>query len=326
MPYYYWYAFAMTFFLALILGKVAIPLLRLLKFGQVVRSDGPATHAKKKGTPTMGGVIFLVPALLVTWLWGITLGFQFSSLVVTTVLTLGFALVGLADDALKAVFRRSLGLLARQKLYWLGVLSAGASLVLYYTGHSTVLVMPFLGWRYDIGHLYWPFLVFIGIGFSNAVNLTDGIDALAGGTMLIASLAYVVVGLVTGVPEVVFFALALAGGLLAFLFYNRHPARVFMGDVGSLGLGGALVSMGTLTRTELLLPIIGAVYVWSTLSVVVQVVYFRLTKGKRFFRMAPFHHALELRGWSERKVVLTYYLVSAVAAALGIVGLARMGG
>lgn len=326
LPYEFLLAFALALIMSLALGKLGIPLLHRLKFGQVVRSDGPSSHATKRGTPTMGGVIFLIPALLVTWWWGGAVRLSFTMLVVIAVFTLGFALVGLADDALKVVFRRSLGLLARQKLYWQTVLTAAAALVLYSVGHSTVLVMPFVGWRFELGLFYWAFLLFIGLAFSNAVNLTDGIDGLAGGTMMFASLAYVVIGLVTGVLPVVIFSLALMGGLLGFLYYNRHPARVFMGDVGSLGLGGAFVSMGVLTGTELLLPIIGAVYVWSTFSVTLQVAFFRLTGGRRFFRMAPFHHSLELRGWSERRIVLVYYAASAVCALAGILGLAGMGG
>jgi len=326
LPYEYLLAFALALIISFIIGTIGIPLLHRLKFGQVVRSDGPSSHATKKGTPTMGGVIFLIPALAVTWWWGVVLKHSFAALMVITVFTLGFALVGLADDALKVVFRRSLGLLARQKLYWQTILTAAAALVLYHAGHSTVLALPYVGWRFDLGLFYWLFLLFIGLAFSNAVNLTDGIDGLAGGTMVSASLAYVVIGLVTGVLEVVLFSLALMGGLLGFLYYNRHPARVFMGDVGSLGLGGALVSMGVLTGTELLLPIVGLVYVWSTFSVALQVAYFRLTGGRRFFRMAPFHHSLELSGWSENRIVLVYCVASAVAGVAGIFGLAKMGG
>jgi len=274
----------------------------------------------------MGGVIFLIPALAVTWWWGGAHNHSFTMLMVVTVFTLGFALVGLADDALKVVFRRSLGLLARQKLLWQTLLTALAGGLLYFAGHSTVLVVPYVGWSFELGFFYWPFLLFIGLAFSNAVNLTDGIDGLAGGTMVFASLAYVVIGLATGVWEVVLFSLALMGGVLGFLYYNRHPARVFMGDVGSLGLGGALVSMGVLTGTELLLPIVGLVYVWSTFSVTLQVAFFRITGGRRFFRMAPFHHSLELRGWSEKRIVFVYYVASAIGALAGILGLAKMGG
>jgi len=326
LPNEYLLAFALALIMALGLGKFGIPLLHRLKFGQVVRSDGPSSHAAKRGTPTMGGVIFLLPALAVTWWWGGALAHSFTALMVATVFTLGFALVGLADDALKVVFRRSLGLLARQKLFWQTILTALAAGLLYYAGHSTVLVMPYVGWSLDLGFFYWLFLLFIGLAFSNAVNLTDGIDGLAGGTMVFASLAYVVIGLVTGVWEVVLFSLSLMGGVLGFLYYNRHPARVFMGDVGSLGLGGALVSMGVLTGTELLLPIVGLVYVWSTFSVTLQVIFFRITGGRRFFRMAPFHHSLELRGWSEKRIVFVYYVASAIGAAAGILGLAKMGG
>lgn len=321
MPSLVWQALGITGLLSLLLGTAVIPKLKELKFGQVVRSDGPSSHAKKSGTPTMGGVIFLIPALLVTWIYGGILDLRVSSLVVLTAITLGYGLVGLVDDALKTVFRRSLGLLARQKLIWQIVLASLAVSVLYFFGHSTTLVIPYTAVSIEVGAFYWVFVIFLCVGFSNAVNLTDGIDALAGGTMLIASLAYVAVALASGVREIALFAGCMAGGLLGFLYFNRHPAKVFMGDVGSLGLGGALVAMGVLTGTELFLPIIGAVFVWSTVSVILQVVYFRITKGKRIFRMAPYHHALELMGWNEKKIVATYYLAGILFAVVGIFGL-----
>lgn len=322
----FWYAGLIALGLGVILGKVAIPLLQILKFGQVIRTDGPGSHLKKKGTPTMGGVIFLVPALVITWGAALRMELDVASLMVITVFTLGFGLVGLADDALKVVFKRPLGLLAREKLLWQFLLTASAAFVLHTVNFQTILTLPYFGWTLQLGVLYWAVLLLWGIGFSNAVNLTDGVDGLAGGTVAISCTAFVVIGLVTGVPEVVLFAASLIGGLLAFLYFNRHPARVFMGDVGSLALGGALVAMAVLTKTELLLPIIGAVYVWSTISVILQVTFFRFTGGRRLFRMAPFHHALELRGWSEKRIVAVYYSLALIAAVIGVLGLSRMGG
>lgn len=322
----YAYAGLAALIFGLIIGKVSIPLLHTLKFGQVVRLDGLNSHLKKKGTPTMGGVIFLVSALVVTWF--IALQYQIGSLsdlFIITIFTLGFGLIGLVDDALKVVFKRPLGLLARDKLLWQFIMTVSASLVLHTINHSTELVIPFIGYSIDLGLMYWPFLLFIGLGFSNAVNLTDGVDGLAGSTMFFSCLAYIVIGLVAGVGLTTLFASALAGGLLAFLYYNRHPARMFMGDVGSLALGGGFVAMGVLTKTELLLPLVGAVFVWSAISVTVQVIYFRLSGGKRLFRMAPYHHSLELGGWSEWSIVGIYSFSAAVCAVIGVLGLTNMG-
>ena len=274
----------------------------------------------------MGGVIFLVSALIVTWFIAVQYKVGTTSdVMIITIFTLGFGLVGLVDDALKVVFKRPLGLLARDKLLWQLILTISASLVLHTIDHSTTLAVPFIGYSIDLGLMYWPFLLFIGIGFSNAVNLTDGVDGLAGSTMFFSCLAYIMIGLVTGVGLVTLFASSLAGGLLAFLYYNRHPARMFMGDVGSLALGGGLVAMGVLTKTELLLPLVGAVFVWSAISVTVQVIYFRMSGGKRLFRMAPYHHSLELGGWSEWRIVAAYSLAAAVCAVIGIFGLINMG-
>jgi len=310
----------------LILGKVSIPLLQILKFGQVVRSDGPTSHLKKRGTPTMGGVIFLLPSLVILWAFGPRhQAISMVELMVITIFTLGFGLIGLADDALKVVFKRPLGLLAREKLLWQTLITTSVALVLHSAGFSTEVSIPFVGYTLDLGLLYWAFLLFIGIGFSNAVNLTDGVDGLAGSTMLVSCLAYVVIGLVTENAATTLFAASLAGAIAAFLYFNRHPAQVFMGDVGSLALGGAFVSLGVLTKTELLLPVVGVVFVWSAISVTLQVTYFRISHGKRLFRMAPFHHALELNGWSEWRIVGTYCFLAVVSAVLGVIGLTNMG-
>jgi phospho-N-acetylmuramoyl-pentapeptide-transferase len=317
----FWYIGIAALVASLALGALTLPLLTRLRLGQVIRSDGPQSHMAKKGTPTMGGIIFLAPAVALLWLLGVRMSLDPARIMVISVLTLGFGLVGLTDDALKVVFRRPLGLLAREKLLWQALLTVSAALILHFIGHSTRVMIPFLGLPLELGPLYWALLLVWGMGFSNAVNLTDGVDGLAAGTVALSSLAYIGIGLATNRPEVVFFAVALTGSLLGFLYFNAHPARVFMGDVGSLALGGGLVAMSVLTKTELLLPVIGLVYVWSTLSVILQVTFFRLSHGRRLFRMAPFHHALELRGWSERKIVGVYYLVGLLCTAVGLVAL-----
>jgi phospho-N-acetylmuramoyl-pentapeptide-transferase len=322
----FWYIGIAAIFTSLALGALILPLLTRLRLGQVIRPDGPRSHFAKKGTPTMGGIIFLIPALALLWVIGFRLSLDPARIMVISVLTLGFGLVGLTDDALKVVFRRPLGLLAREKLLWQALLTASAALILYFVGHSTKVTIPFLGLPLELGPLYWVLLLLWGMGFSNAVNLTDGVDGLAAGSVAFSSLSYIGIGFATNVPEVGLFAVALVGSLLGFLYYNAHPARVFMGDVGSLALGGALVAMSVLTKTELLLPLVGLVYVWSTLSVILQVAYFRYSRGRRLFRMAPFHHTLELRGWSETKIVGVYYLVGLLCAALGVLALQGRGG
>lgn len=317
----FWYIGIAALVASLALGALTLPLLTRLRLGQVIRSDGPQSHLAKKGTPTMGGIIFLAPAVALLWLLGVRMSLDPARIMVISVLTLGFGLVGLTDDALKVVFRRPLGLLAREKLLWQALLTVSAALILHFIGHSTRVMIPFLGLPLELGPLYWALLLVWGMGFSNAVNLTDGVDGLAAGTVALSSLAYIGIGLATNRPEVVLFAVALTGSLLGFLYFNAHPARVFMGDVGSLALGGGLVAMSVLTKTELLLPVIGLVYVWSTLSVILQVTFFRLSHGRRLFRMAPFHHALELRGWSEKRIVGVYYLVGLLCTAVGLIAL-----
>lgn len=321
----YLIVFAGSLIIGLLAGKISIPLLRVLKFGQIVRSDGPQSHLKKTGTPTMGGVIFLFATVVVTWSMVVHLGLDLLPLAVITVFTLGFGIVGLADDALKVVFKRPLGLLAREKLLWQFLLTGSASLILLTMMHDTSLVVPLAGWRLELGLLYWPFLLFLAIGFGNAVNITDGVDGLAGSVVAIASLTFAIVGWVTGVPVVAVSAISLVGALLAFLYFNRYPAKVIMGDVGSLALGGALTAMAVLTKTELLLIVIGFLFVIEAFSVIIQVVYFRFTGGKRFFRMAPLHHHLELGGWSERKIVALSSLAALFFAILGLLGLTNMG-
>ena len=321
----YLLVFVGSLFISLIFGKASIPMLKILKFGQIVRTDGPQSHLKKTGTPTMGGVIFLFSSLAVSWSMAVYWGLDLLPLAVTTVFTLGFGLVGLADDAIKVVFKRPLGLLAREKLLWQFLLTGSASLILTIMGHDLSLVVPLMGWSIDLGLFYWPFLLFLAIGFGNAVNITDGVDGLAGSVVAIAALGFAVVGWVTGVATVVMFSLSLVAALLGFLYYNRHPAKVIMGDVGSLALGGALTSMAVLTKTELLLVIIGFIFVIEALSVIIQVAYFRATGGKRFFRMAPLHHHLELGGWSEKKIVAVACAWAVLFVALGLLGITNMG-
>jgi len=299
-----------------LLGPVVIPWLHRLKFGQSIRRDGPARHLQKAGTPTMGGLMFLVGINLATLILAPRSALIYTALALMTVL--GF--IGFLDDFLKVALRRPLGLKARQKLVaqFAFALALGI-LAVNYLGRGTSVEIPFTSIRVDLGFGYLPFAMFIVVAFTNAVNLTDGLDGLAAGTTAIAATVYLAIALMAGRGEMAVFAGALAGGCLGFLGYNRHPARAVMGGTGSLALGGALAALAVLTGTELVLAIVGAVFAIETLSVVIQVVSFRLF-GRRVFRMSPLHHHFELVGWSERKVVTVFWAGAAVFGLLGLLG------
>ena len=292
-------------------GVYFLPFLHRLKYGQNIREEGPASHQKKSGTPTMGGVMIVLAVTLSTLL--------FAPLTVTTLLALfiflGHFLLGFADDYIKVVKKRNLGLRAYQKLLGQIVISLvtiliGRSLL----GHDTSVWVPILGEMWDIGVLYYVLVVFVLVGTSNAVNLTDGLDGLASGTVAAAALFYAVL-MYSADHGLMVFSAAIIGACIGFLWYNHHPARIFMGDTGSLALGGALAAVAILSHTEALLPIVGFVFVCEALSVILQVISFQ-TCGKRIFRMSPIHHHFELGGWSETRVVYTFWAVGAVGALL----------
>lgn len=302
-----------SFTLAVILGPLFIPILRRLKFGQQIREEGPKGHQKKAGTPTMGGIIILI---------ALTLAFlRFSErsleLYILLVASLGFGLVGFLDDYIKIAFRRSLGLTAKQKLLGQLLFAIAVCVMLYISGHNTDLVIPGTGFAVPLGLLYYPFLILFMLGMSNAVNFTDGLDGLLSGTSAIAFGALAVIAMMSTEHEAAFFSAAMIGAVLGFLVFNAHPAKVFMGDTGSLGIGGGIVAVAVLTKTELLLLLIGGVFVVEVLSVIIQVVSFK-TRGKRVFKMSPIHHHFELVGWSEWRVVITFWLTGLVLAGLGI--------
>lgn len=311
------WAFAAAFAGTAVFGVPAVPLLRRLRLGQTVRNDGPATHLSKSGTPTMGGLIFLPVIAAVT----VALAGVGPYVWLPLALMLGHGVLGLADDFLKVALRRPLGLRARYKLTAQIVLAFllgwGASSLL---GLGTTVSVPFTRVSLDLGAFYVPFVIVLVLGTTNAINLTDGLDGLAAGSMLATSAAYGLIGWAAGLPALGVFAFAVAGACLGFLLHNHHPARVWMGDTGSLGLGGALAAMAVLTRTELWLVIIGGLYVVETISVILQVASFQLT-GKRIFRMSPLHHHFEVSGWPETRVAFVFWLVSLAFAAVGLWGL-----
>ncbi|MDH7478805.1 MAG: phospho-N-acetylmuramoyl-pentapeptide-transferase [Syntrophomonadaceae bacterium] len=307
-------ALATALAVALMLGPLLIPLLRRLKFGQRVRDDGPQRHLTKAGTPTMGGIIFLVAITAAVLAWAPRDAETFTVLF----LTLGYGLIGLVDDYTKIVLKRPLGLRAREKL--LGQILLGLLLgmvAVWGLKRGTSIEIPFYRTSLELGGWYLAFAAFITVGFGNAVNLTDGLDGLAAGTVAAAAAAYIPIALVLDKTGLALFAAAVAGGCLGFLAFNHHPARVFMGDTGSLALGGALASLAIITRTELILLLIGGVFVLETLSVIIQVVSYQTT-GRRVLLMAPLHHHFELAGWSETGVVRAFWAAAFLFAVLGI--------
>lgn len=308
---------AFAFLIAVILGKPLIHRLEQLRLGQVIREAGPQSHQKKAGTPTMGGVLILLAATAGT----VALAEDPLALWPLLLALLGYGLIGMLDDLSKLVAKRSLGLKARQKLLLqigLGVVIAWAALDRVGTGLHVpfAAVLPVLPpWLY--------LLVAVGtlVGSGNAVNLADGLDGLATGATAIASLTLAVMAYNLGFADVAVFAGAVGGACLGFAWFNAHPAHVIMGDTGSLGLGGALAAAALFTRTPLLLIIVGGLFVIITLSVIIQVTYFRLTDGRRIFKMSPLHHHFELSGWSEPQVVTRFWLLALIFAATGMLAL-----
>jgi phospho-N-acetylmuramoyl-pentapeptide-transferase len=327
-----------AFLLCLWLGPWLIQRLRTFQIGQQIRSDGPSSHQSKAGTPTMGGILILVGTLLPTLLWA-NLGNLYIWVAVTA--TLLFGLVGFADDYLKIARKRSLGLSGRRKLLYQAAIGLGVCGALNYMAglglYSTKLSVPFFKTLTPEMNLWYvgPFLLplslfvlLVIVGASNAVNLTDGLDGLASGCVVIAAAALTVLCYVSGhakfaeyldliknpyAAELTILCGAMVGATLGFLWYNAHPAQIFMGDVGSLSLGGAIGTVTVLIKQELLLPMIGGVFVIEALSVIMQVIYFRST-GKRLFRMAPLHHHFELGGWNETQVVIRFWIIAIVFA------------
>src|SRR5262245_51559628 len=312
------------------------PLIQWLKRwqhgGETIREDTPERHRTKKGTPTMGGVVILGALLGSTLLWA---NLKNRYVWVVLLATAGFALIGAVDDLAKV--RRRKGISARAKMLWQILLTLAVLQIVYWqptaNGWAPMLAIPFLkGWLVDLGWLWIPFAMIVIIGASNAVNLTDGLDGLAIGPVIMAGGVFWVLAYLTGnfraadylkivnvrgAGELTVFCGALIGAAIGFLWFNCHPAQVFMGDVGSLALGGAIGALAVLTKAELLLPLIGGLYVVEAASVIIQVASFKLT-GRRVFRMAPLHHHYELTGWSEPKIVVRFWIVSFALALMAL--------
>lgn len=308
------FTMGVAFVLAVIIGPLIIPILKKLKFGQQIRTEGPQSHQKKAGTPQMGGTIILLAFALAFFRFAGDYGYKFYILLIAT---LGFGLVGFLDDYIKIVFKRSLGLTAKQKLLGQLICAAIVCWLLIELGHDTNVYIPIADITLPLGWLYYPFAAIVMIGTSNAVNFTDGLDGLLAGTSAIAFGAFTVIALMMTEPEAAIFAGAMIGAVLGFLIFNAHPAKVFMGDTGSLGIGGGLAALAILTKSEILLILIGGVFVIEMLSVIIQVISFK-TRGKRVFKMSPIHHHYELIGWSEWRVVITFWLFGLLFAGLGL--------
>ena len=316
-----------AFAMAIVLGPIVIPWLKRMHFGKEIYELGPQTHKKKQGTPQMGGIIFAVPAIIAS------LAFSYGSkrwdfMLMALLCALGFGLIGFADDFIKVKLKRAEGLTPKQKLAPQVLISLGLAFWAYF--HPAIgssLRVPFFNVEWDLGWFYIPVMVFILVGTVNSANLLDGLDGLLGGCSLFdfATMALICVALAAAdaqqadnLMNTAIFAGAMVGGLMGFLRYNSHPARVFMGDVGSFFVGGGLMGIMLVTRLSLLLPVIALAMLMSSLSDLIQFAYFRATHGKRFFRMAPLHHHFELGGMPETKIVNMYYIVTVLLCLLAL--------
>ena len=300
--------------LVLCTGPLLIPELHKLKFGQSIREEGPKSHQAKSGTPTMGGIMIILAIVIAT----VAAAPLTPAVLLALFITLGHFVLGFLDDYIKVVKKRNLGLKAKQKM--LGQILIAIVTMIVGTrvlGIDTTIWIPIADINLDIGVGYYFLVLFVLVGTSNAVNLTDGLDGLASGTVAIASGAYALVCYMTGHFDLAIFCVAMMMACLAFLRFNAHPAKVSMGDTGSLALGGAIAAVGILTHTEILLAVIGFVFVCEALSVIIQVISFKTT-GKRVFRMSPIHHHFELGGWKETKVVFVFWMVGLVASVVGL--------
>jgi phospho-N-acetylmuramoyl-pentapeptide-transferase len=326
------YAAITALFICFVLGPWLIRKLETLKIGQPIREDGPDTHLSKKGTPTMGGILIIFASVLATLLWA---NLTNALIWLIVMVTLGFGIIGFMDDYQKLTAGNSKGISARKRLGLEFLIALFVSIVLFIRpDFSSAVTIPFFKTMLpNLGLAYVLFSTFVIVGTANAVNLTDGLDGLAIGPATICFMTYLLfayfagniriagylqIPYVPGTGELSVFCGAMSGACLGFLWFNTYPAQVFMGDVGSLSLGSALGSLAIMTKQELLLAIVGGVFVLEAISVIFQVGYFRLSNGRRIFRMAPIHHHFELKGWAEPKVIVRFWIISILLALLAI--------
>ncbi|WP_294348583.1 phospho-N-acetylmuramoyl-pentapeptide-transferase [uncultured Clostridium sp.] len=309
-------AFVVGFIASIVLGPIIIPILHKLKFGQNIRKEGPQSHLKKAGTPTIGGLIFIISIVIVMICsrYGLT-----DKGMIVLYGTLAFGLIGFLDDILKIIHKENEGLTAKQK-FALQIVFSVAIAIYGYKIIGTAISIPFTDMQLDLGVFYIPFVIFYFLAVTNAVNLTDGLDGLATSVTILVLTFFSIVATKLGVSSVAVFSVGLTGALLGFLRYNAYPAKVFMGDTGSLALGGAIATIMLVLQTPLLVIIVGGIYVIENLSVIIQVASFKLT-GKRVFKMAPIHHHFEHCGWSEVKIVTVFSVVTFILCIIGFISL-----
>ena len=306
-----------SFIISVVITKVEIPVLKR-KAGQNIREDGPQSHLSKAGTPSMGGIAIIIAASLTTIGAAVMGKIDGLGCAIILLVFVGFGLIGFFDDYLKVIKKNNLGLRAYQKVGLQTILSVILAVYLAnYTEGSTSVYIPVADIYVNFGIWYIPFVVFVVLAMTNAVNLTDGLDGLASGVTAFISLFFAVAGFTYGIVTGAYFCSAMCGACLGFLVFNRNPAKVFMGDTGSLALGGGLAAAAILMKLELLLPIVGLLYVIEALSVVLQVGYFKISGGKRIFKMAPIHHHFEKCGFSEVQVVAGFWIFAVLCCVAG---------
>ncbi len=306
------YSVLIAFFLSIIQGPLVIPMLHKLKFGQNIREEGPKSHLRKAGTPTMGGIIFMT-STIITML--IIVRHTNDEAMIALYCFIAFGLIGLIDDVLKIKRKKNEGLTSKQKMLLLlivgGVIGYYASIKI-----GTDIMLPFLNKSVDLGYLYVPFIIVYFVATTNAVNLTDGLDGLCTSVTIVIMTFFALVSNMMFHSTLAIFCAALAGALLGFLKFNSYKAEIFMGDMGSLALGGAVAAVGMILKLPILVVIVGGIYVLETLSVIIQVLVFKST-GKRVFKMSPIHHHFELSGWQETKIVAVFSIVTVVLCIVG---------
>ena len=314
-------AFGIGFILVVLAMPKVIPFLHKMKFGQVEREEGLESHKSKNGTPTMGGIVFVIAAILGAFIVNFN-NLLDPELILATIVLVGYSAIGFVDDALIIVKHSNKGLPPLAKL----LAQIALAIICYFFAmnfipdFTSVITIPLLDINIDMGYLYPALILVMFAGESNGVNLSDGLDGLATGLSMVAIAPFIIFSIMTKDYTLASYATAMVGALLGFMMFNYHPAKIFMGDVGSLGLGGFLAILAILTKQELLLILVGGVFLMETLSVIIQVVSFK-TRGKRVFKMAPIHHHFELSGWPETKVVAIFAITTAVCCLIGLVAI-----
>lgn len=308
------YAVLAAFIVTVIICPIVIPVLHRMKFGQPIREEGPQSHKKKEGTPTMGGIMILIGFIVSALIFAR----GDSNAAAVILITVGYGIVGFIDDFLKVVKKQNEGLKPLQKIVFQLIVTVIFYVYIVRSGMGTDIYIPFTdGYYIDLGWFYAPFLFFVMVGTVNSVNLTDGLDGLASGVTVLVAVFFLFVAYASAMAGLVYVCGAVIGALMGFLVFNCHPAKVFMGDTGSLALGGFVASTAILTKMPVMLVIVGFIYVCESLSVIIQVTYFKATHGKRIFKMAPIHHHFELSGLEGIKVVQLFWIVTAVMCLIG---------